>query len=474
MSHSIIRPVILCGGSGKRLWPASRKSLPKQFTRLTGQESMLQATVRRLEDCGCAAPIIMTGQDYRFVVGEQMDDINAQGHRIVIEPEGRNTGPAILAAAEIAFAEDPDVLLFVAPSDHLVHDVMALSRAIAAAADRARAGEIVTFGIRPHRPETGYGYIEISDPDTADALPQPFVRFVEKPDLAAAEAMLAAGTYLWNAGMFLFSAKTVRAAFERHQPQMCTAVRGAVAEARTDLDFLRLGETYSTAPDISIDYAILEHETGSVVAMSAGWNDMGTWRSVWQESDLDAYGVATSGHALAMQCQDTLLKSYDDNMQIVGIGLKNIAAIATADAILIVDLDSTQDVNKAVAAIALEGAVQAEQFPKHMRPWGHYETLSLGSRYQVKSIVVRPGGQLSLQSHVHRSEHWVVVEGTAMVTIGQDEQLLGENQSVYIPVGEVHRLSNPGKFNLRLIEVQTGAYLGEDDIVRYEDIYARA
>ena len=471
MKSNLITPVILCGGSGKRLWPLSRKSMPKQFACMVGQDSMLQATVRRLEDSGCGAPILMTAQDYRFIVAEQMDAIGVKGHQIVIEPTPRNTGPAIAAAVEVI--GDDDALVLVAPSDHHFSDTMALTAAIATATERARAGEIVTFGIRPDRPETGYGYIEILGNTAAIGTAVPFSHFVEKPDLARAEELVASRRHVWNSGMFLFSVRTMRAAIRRHQPEMLEAAHHAVAIAQRDLDFLRLGEVFAISPHISIDYAVLERETGSVVLMDAGWNDLGTWRSVWQETCKDADGVGLVGGAIADGCSDTLLRSDDAGMQVVGIGLRNIAAIATRDAVLICDLDATQSVGEAVRRLSLAGVTQAEQFPRHARPWGHYETLSLGPRFQVKSIVVKPGGVLSLQSHVHRAEHWVVVEGTATVTVGNSETLLGENKSIYIPLGEIHRLANPGKVPLRIIEVQTGAYLGEDDIIRYEDIYAR-
>jgi mannose-1-phosphate guanylyltransferase / mannose-6-phosphate isomerase len=474
MTFPLIHPVILCGGNGKRLWPVSRKSLPKQFSRLMSDHSMLQATVRRLEDCGCAAPMLMTAQDYRFVVAEQMDEIGLRGHSIVIEPEGRNTAPAIAAAVQLIGAKDEDALILVAPSDHHFADTMALSAAIAAAAESARDGAIVTFGIRPDRPETGYGYIELDCDTAVDGTAVPFVQFIEKPDLSGAQAMMETGRHVWNSGMFLFSVRTMRAALERHQPALVKTVRAAIADGQRDLDFFRLGPAFGQAEDISIDYAVLERETGYVVPMAAGWNDLGSWRTVWQETLRDTAGVGLVGAATALDCTDTLLRSEDPGMCVVGIGLRNVAAVVTKDAVLICDLNSTQAVGEAVRHLKLAKAKQAEDFQRHFRPWGHYETLSLGPRYQVKSIVVKPGGKLSLQSHVHRSEHWVVVEGSATVTIGTSERLIAENQSVYIPLGEVHRLANPGKLPLRLIEVQTGAYLGEDDIVRYEDIYERA
>ena len=473
MTNLRIRPVILCGGNGKRLWPASRKSFPKQFARLTGKDSLLQATVRRLEDAGCVAPLLMTASDYRFIVGEQMDEIGVHGHRIVIEPAARNTAPAICAAAEIIHTEDPHALMLIVPSDHHFHDPLAFAAALAKAAARAAEGDIVTFGIRPDRPETGYGYIELRDAIGADRTAQPFVQFIEKPSREGAESMIAAGRYVWNSGIFLAPVATLRAAFGRHAPQVRAAARVAVREGQKDLDFFRLGDGFSSAPDISFDYAVMEKETGFVVPMEAGWNDLGSWRSVWEESSRDADGVAVTGSAVAMSCENALLRSEDSGVQVVGIGLRNIAAIATRDAVLIADLDAAQDVGVAVEKLRLSGVRQATEFPRHSRPWGYYETLALGSRYQVKSIVVKPGAALSLQSHVHRAEHWVVVEGTASVTVGTTEKLLAENQSVYIPLGEVHRLANPGKVELRLIEVQTGGYLGEDDIIRYEDIYER-
>lgn len=474
MSLPKVHPVILCGGSGKRLWPASRKSMPKQFVRLAGDSSLLQQTIRRVEDISSAPPVLLTGHDYRFVVAEQAAEIGLKGHRMVVEPEGRNTGPAVCAAVELIQAQDHDALVLICPADHVIADVMTFAKAVAAAIPAAARGEIVTFGIRPDRAETGYGYIELASEAHPDGLPLPFVRFTEKPDAATAEAMVASGRYVWNSGIFLASAKTLITAFGRHAPALRATVRRAIREAATDLDFLRLGPAYAEAPDLSIDYAVMEHVQGTVVPVSVGWSDLGSWRAVWDASRRNADGVATTGRALAIHCQDTLLSSRDDGIQVVGIGLRNIAAVATRDAVLIADLDQSQSVADAVKELKLRRAPQAEEFRQAFRPWGHYETLALGPRYQVKSIVVKPGGELSLQSHVHRAEHWIVVEGTARVTIGETVSQVSENQSVYIPLGAVHRLANPGKVDLRLIEVQTGAYLGEDDIIRYQDIYARA
>lgn len=471
MKDPLITPVVLCGGSGKRLWPLSRRSMPKQFVSVLGQDSMLQATVRRLEESGCSSPILMTAQDYRFIVAEQIEAIGVSGHRIVIEPSARNTAPAIAAAVEVI--DDDDALVLVVPSDHHFSDSMLLANAIAAGAECARAGQIVTFGIRPDRPETGYGYIEIVGSVDAFGSVAPFSRFIEKPDLARAQALISGRRHVWNSGIFLFTVRSMRAALQRHQPELLHLARDAVFHGQRDLDFLRLSDVFERAPNISIDYAVLEHETGSVVLLDAGWSDLGSWRSVWQETFKDPAGVGLVGPALAEGCSDTLLRSDDPGVQVLGIGLSNIAAVATRDAVLVCNLDATQSVGEAVRRLSEAGVKQAGEFPRHARPWGHFETLSLGSRFQVKSIVVKPGGMLSLQSHVHRAEHWVVVEGTALVTVGQTETLLSENQSIYIPLGEIHRLANPGKVPLRIIEVQTGVYLGEDDIVRYEDIYAR-
>jgi mannose-1-phosphate guanylyltransferase/mannose-6-phosphate isomerase len=469
-----IRPVILCGGNGKRLWPVSRKSMPKQFARLAGEHTMLQDTIRRLEDAGCDAPILVTNEDYRFTVAAQAEEIGTRGHRILVEPALRNTAAAIAAAAALVAAEDADALILVAPSDHRMGDVMAFSAAVAAAAQSARDGALVTFGIRPDRAETGYGYIELDAATAAEDAAQPYLRFVEKPDADRAAAMLAEGRWLWNSGLFLFTARAVLAAFAAQAPAILAAARGAVQAATADLDFLRLGAAFLDAPDMAFDHAVMERSPGRVVPLSAGWSDLGSWRSVWENSARDGAGVAVRGAAEAQDCADTLLFSDDEGVRVVGLGLRNIAAVATRDAVLVADLDCTQSLSALVTRMATARVPQAETFPRHARPWGHYETLSLGNRFQVKSIVVKPGGKLSLQSHVHRAEHWVVVEGTATVTIGTSERLVSENQSVYIPLGEVHRLANTGKVPLQLIEVQTGAYLGEDDIVRYEDIYARA
>ena len=474
---ALIHPVLLCGGSGTRLWPLSRKSYPKQFARLFGTETLFQASARRLSGAGFAGPMVVTGSDFRFIVTEQLAEAGVDPAAILIEPSARNTGPAILAAALALEAATPGALMLVAPSDHVIPDAARFRNAVEAAAAAAAAGQIVTFGIKPDRAETGYGWLEMSAAPDADfaPLPQPLLRFVEKPDAARAAAMLASGRYLWNAGIFLFKASTLIAAARDLQPDMLAAVDKALAGARTDLGFLRLAAgAWDKADAISIDYAIMEKAANlAVVPYDGAWSDLGGWEAIWRESAPDAQGVVTSAAATAIDCAGTLLRSESPNLQLVGIGLTDIIAVAMPDAVLVAHKDRAQDVKLAVAALKAKGAVQAETFPRDHRPWGWFESLVLGPRFQVKRIVVHPGAALSLQSHHHRAEHWIVVEGTARVTVGEDVRLIGENQSVYIPLGAKHRLENPGKVALTLIEVQTGAYLGEDDIVRHDDVYAR-
>ncbi|MFX0546619.1 mannose-1-phosphate guanylyltransferase/mannose-6-phosphate isomerase [Roseovarius sp. S1116L3] len=472
----MINPVLLCGGSGTRLWPLSRKSYPKQFARLMGDESLFQASARRLSGDGFAAPLIVTGDPFRFIVTEQLAQISEAPQGILIEPEGRNTAPAVLAAALWLAEKDAEALMLVAPSDHVIPDADAFRAAIAAAAPRAQAGDLVTFGIAPTRPETGYGYLELAaGADAGAASPQSLARFVEKPDEARAQAMLEAGNFLWNAGIFLCSAKAVIAAYEAHAPEMLSAVRAALNEADVDLGFTRLApRPWAGAEDISIDYAIMEKAQNlAVMPYAASWSDLGGWDAVWLESGPDDQGNVCSDHATAIACEDSLLRSESADVELVGIGLKDVIAIAMNDAVLVAHKSEAQRVKEAVTALKARGASQAVQLPRDYRPWGWYECLAMGGRFQVKRIVVNPGASLSLQSHHHRSEHWIVVEGTARVTVGGEVQLLSENQSVYIPLGSVHRMENPGKLPMVLIEVQTGSYLGEDDIIRYEDVYAR-
>ncbi len=472
-----IHPLLLCGGSGTRLWPLSRRSYPKQFARIAGDESLFQSAARRMAGPGFAPPIVVTASDFRFIVTEQLAACEIAAADILIEPDGRNTAPAILAGALALHAHAPGALMLAAPSDHVIPDAAAFRAAIHAAAPAAQAGDIVTFGIHPDRPETGYGWLELDGaprPD-ADPAPLPLRRFVEKPDAARAAEMLADGRHLWNAGIFLFSTDAIIEAFARHAAPMLAAVRAALEGAERDLGFTRLApEPWSGIDAISIDYAVMEKAARLAVMPYAGtWSDLGGWEAVWREAGPDAAGVVTHGPATAIDCAGSLLRAEDPQQQLVGIGLENIIAVAMPDAVLVAHRDRAQDVRLAVSALKARGAPQAEEAPRDFRPWGWFESLVAGSRFQVKRIVVHPGAALSLQSHHHRAEHWIVVEGTARVTIDAKVQLVSENQSVFIPLGAKHRLENPGKLPLTLIEVQTGSYLGEDDIIRYEDVYAR-
>ena len=472
-----VTPVLLAGGSGTRLWPLSRKSYPKQFSELMGTETLFQSSAKRLvsgDKLAFSAPLVLTNSDFRFIVTEQLAEIGVEPSAILIEPEGKNTAPAVLAAALQASAHDPSAILLVAPSDHVIPDAAAFHHAISNGLKAVKEGQLVTFGIEPSQPETGYGYLELAQkPDGSDAVP--LRSFVEKPNFSKAKEMVAAGNYMWNSGIFLFSAKTIIEAFETYASQLCKHVRTSVENAQSDLDFLRLDPAaWSEVESISIDYAVMEKADNlSVVPFFGAWSDLGGWDAVWRESNPNEKGVVTSSHATAIDCTNTLLRTESSNQEIVGIGLKNIMVISMPDAVLVADMSKAQDVKRAVEILKEKGALQAESFPKDHRPWGWYESLVIGERFQVKRIHVHPGASLSLQSHFHRSEHWIVVEGTARVTVDENTQLLSENQSVYIPLGAIHRMENPGKVPMVLIEVQTGTYLGEDDIVRYEDLYSR-
>ncbi len=471
-----IHPILLCGGSGTRLWPLSRKSYPKQFARIMGEQSLFQVSAKRLSGEGFAAPVVLTGDPFRFIVTEQLAAVELVPQGILIEPEGRNTAPAILAAAFWMAQNDPKALMLVAPSDHLIPQADAFRETVQAAVPRAQEGDLVTFGITPTRPETGYGYLELAAGGDAQAdSPQALARFVEKPEAARAADMVAAGNFLWNAGIFLFTAETLITAYRAHAPELLAAVEAALKDADTDLGFTRLDpKAWSEAEDISIDYAIMEKADNlAVMPYRHEWSDLGGWDAVWMESPQDTAGNATSDHATAIDCSNSLLRSETPGQEVVGIGLDDMMVIAMSDAVLVAPKAQAQRVKEAVAALKAKGASQAVQLPRDFRPWGWYESLIIGGRFQVKRIVVHPGAALSLQSHHHRSEHWIVVEGTAKVTVDDDVQLITENQSVYIPLGAVHRMENPGRVPMVLIEVQTGSYLGEDDIIRYEDVYAR-
>ncbi len=476
---STVYPVILCGGSGTRLWPLSRKSYPKQFVPLIGETSLLQQCAERLKgpaDTPYAKPLILTNEAFRFIVPEQLMAIGVDSGPILIEPEGRNTAPAVLAAALHLSSIDPDAMMLVAASDHVIPDSPAFHAAVAEGVRTiAERGDLVTFGITPDRPETGYGYLKLRQAPDASGASVPLDRFVEKPDLENAKAMVAEGSYLWNSGIFLFAVRDILTAFNQHAQGLVAPVQKAVEQAQSDLGFLRLDpEAWATVQDISIDYAVMEKADNlSVVPYAAGWSDVGSWSAVRELSNPNADGVATAGEVTAIDCRNVLVRSESPAQEVVAMGLENVITVAMPDAVLVASMDRAQDVKQAVAALKAKGAKQAEELPVDHRPWGWFESLVIGERFQVKRIHVHPGASLSLQSHHHRSEHWIVVEGTAEVTIDDKVQLVSENQSVYVPLGAVHRMVNPGKVPMVLIEVQTGTYLGEDDIIRYEDVYAR-
>ena len=469
-------PVILCGGSGTRLWPVSRKSDPKQFTRLFGDKSLFQEAAQRVAGSAFEPPIIVSGNDFRFTIVEQLAALEISPSAVLIEPEARNTAPAILAAALYLKERDPDALMLVTPSDHLIPDHGAFQDAVQAAAPRAQAGDLITYGIVPTRAETGYGYLELAPGSSSDARePQSLSRFVEKPDEERAQDMLDAGNYLWNAGIFLFSVKALVEAYEAYAHDMLDPVQATVMGAKSDLSFTRLAtEPWSSAQSISIDYAIMERAKNlAVMPYASSWSDLGGWPAVHKEGEADAAGNVCTDNATAVDCSGSLLRSEDAGMHVVGIGLEDMIVVAMRDAVLVAPFSESQRVGEAVAALKEKGVLQAEQAAHDQRPWGWFESLAVGNRFQVKRIVVKPGGSLSLQSHKKRAEHWIVVGGTAQVTIGEEVKTVSENQSVYIPVGEKHRLENPYDEPITLIEVQTGSYLGEDDIIRYDDVYGR-
>ena len=462
-------PVILSGGSGTRLWPLSREAFPKQFLALVGSDSMLQATWRRVAPLASGAPIVVAGEAHRFMVAEQLREAGCDAATILLEPLARNTAPAIAAAALEATREGDDPLLLVLPSDHVIADAEAFRAAVRTASASAEAGRLVTFGIVPTGPETGYGYIKASAGEGVRAVE----RFVEKPDAATAAAYVASGDYAWNSGMFLFRASAYLAELERHQPAMLAACREALARARRDVDFVRLDATaFAASPSDSIDYAVMEKTAhAAVLAIDAGWNDVGSWAALWQVAEQDGQGNAHHGDVVAEDCRDTL--AWGDGRLLALLGLRDVVVVDTADAVLVAHKDRVQDVKGIVAELKRRARPETSLHRKVYRPWGHYDSVDVGERFQVKRITVKPGAALSLQMHHHRAEHWIVVSGTAKVTRGDEVILLGENQSTYIPLGVRHRLENPGVVPLELVEVQSGSYLGEDDIVRFEDVYGR-
>ena len=473
-----ISPVILAGGSGTRLWPLSRKSYPKQFSNVMGDKTLFQQTAQRLlssAKIAFHAPITITSADFRFIVGEQLQELGIDPGAILLEPEPKNTAASILAASIFAFEKDKSAVLLISPSDHIMPDKLSFHKTVEAGLPSLEKRKIVTFGIEPKYPEVGYGYIELSKDIVGEHEASEVLQFVEKPNLINAKNMFETGNYVWNAGIFMFRAQEIIDAFKLHAPETFNLVEEAIRSAVIDLGFLRLGkEPWSKLSNVSIDYAIMEKAQNLVsVQYSSHWSDLGSWEAVWRETKKDKYGNVMSSNAHAIDCNDTLLRSENSKQQIVGLGLEKIIAIAMEDAVLVIDKDRSQDVKDVVSLLKKENIVQASIFPKDHRPWGWFESLSTGNRFQVKRIYVNPGASLSLQSHKHRSEHWIVVEGTATVTIGEDVMSIGEGQSIYVPLRARHRLENKNSSPLLLIEVQIGGYLGEDDIIRYEDKYSR-
>jgi mannose-1-phosphate guanylyltransferase/mannose-6-phosphate isomerase len=473
MSQSPIVPVVLSGGSGTRLWPVSRESFPKQLWPLTSDRSLMQETVLRARGPGFAPPIVVCNHEHRFLIAEQLREADVEDARILLEPAGRNSAPAIAAAALLVSEDDPDAVLWMMAADAAIADVAKLHEALGQAAVAARAGRIVTFGMRPTAPETGYGYIEagaaLRDAPGVHAV----ARFVEKPDVATAARLAADGKHLWNSGMFVFTARTLLAELEAHAPHVLPPVRQAVAGRRADLDFIRLEETaFKAAPAISLDYAVAERTTrAAVVPAAIGWSDVGSWSALWELGAKDPSGNVALGDVLLEGAENCYVRS--DGMLAAVVGLRDAVIVVTEDVVLAMHRDRAQDVKAVVERLKAAGRQEAVAHNRCYRPWGFYESLIQGERFQVKRLVVSPGRQLSLQSHFHRAEHWVVVSGTARVTRDQDRLIVRENESVYLPLGCVHRLENPGKIPLTLIEVQSGSYLGEDDIVRIEDTYGR-
>ncbi len=466
-----IRPLIMCGGSGSRLWPLSRESFPKQFAPLIGERSTFQETVLRMKDPSLfGRPLVVTAKRHRFMVERQLAEIGCEAD-LLLEPMPRDSGPAIAAGAAMMAKQSPDQLVLVLAADHLVRDPATFRRIAAAGADAARAGNIVTFGIEPTMPATGYGYIEMGEPLAGEV--RRLKRFVEKPDAATAQRYLIEG-YLWNSGNFLFKASTLLGEYERFAPESLAAVRAALDGAASDLGVPVLDpDAFMRAEKKSIDYVVMEKtDKAAVIPGSFGWSDVGAWDAMWDISDKDADGNVHVGEVVAVDSGGNYASTDGPVLGLVGV--KDLVVVATRDAVLVSDRRRAGDVKKLVDALKAKGSPQATDHARIYRPWGWYQTLELQPRFQVKRIVVYPGGRLSLQSHVHRAEHWVVVRGTARVTVGDAVSMLSENTSAYIPLGEIHRLENPGKIDTEIIEVQTGSYLGEDDIIRLEDVYNRA
>lgn len=469
----LIVPVILLGGAGTRLWPVSRKNHPKQFLNLVGDDTLLQATIKRLDGLeGLSAPIVLCNESHRFTTAEQLSVMDWNKGDIILEPAGRNTAPAVAVAALRAQHLYDDALLLVLPADHVIKNTAAFQRAVVTASSIATNDHLVTFGVVPDKPETGYGYLKRGNP--VDQFAFEVSEFIEKPDLSTAQEYLAKGDYLWNSGMFMFKASLYLEELKIFNPEMLACTQRALDVAQHDLDFLRLGkDEFSICPSDSIDYAVMEKTSrAAMVPLDAGWNDVGSWDALWEVHDKDGNSNVAKGDVLLSDVSNSLVKSEHKLVSVVG--LDNIVVIETKDAVLVAAKEKVQGVKDIVQKLSDQQRTEAELHREVYRPWGKYDGVDVGERFQVKRITVKPGQSTSVQMHYHRAEHWVIVSGMAEITCDDKTFLCGENQSAFIPQGSTHRIANPGKLPMEMIEVQTGSYLGEDDIVRFEDLYGRS
>jgi mannose-1-phosphate guanylyltransferase/mannose-6-phosphate isomerase len=471
-SKNLIHPVIMSGGAGSRLWPLSRQLYPKQLLPLAGERTMIQETAERVKGLHFASPFVVCNQEHRFLIAEQLREDGVKDPTIVLEPVGRNTAPVAAIASLLLAEKDPSALVLLMPADHVVEDKAAFAQAVEIATAAAREGAIATFGIQPQGPETGYGYIQRGEATLTKGAYR-VKRFVEKPDRDTAQSYLDAGDYFWNSGIFMFRAKTYLDELEQFEPEIAAQCREAVAKGRKDLDFFRLDdEAFTASPSKSIDYAVMERTTHAVVVpVDMGWSDVGSWQSLWEIAARDNAGNAKDGDVVALNVKNSYLRS--EGPLVAAVGVEDVVVVATQDAVLVTRRGATQDVKKIVEEIERSGRHHHMHHRRVFRPWGSYDSIDHGERFQVKRIIVNPGGKLSLQMHHHRAEHWIVVAGTARVTCDDKVFMLNENESTFIPLGAKHRLENPGAIPLHLIEVQCGSYLGEDDIVRFEDTYGR-